>query len=72
LGLLEEETFISLGIWHSVQFQKNVCLHFVMKAHQIVENTHDNLQLEKDGIYGKRKMLIAYAQKLKNEEKRTN
>ena len=68
LSLLEEATFISQAIWHSLWFQKNICLHFVIKEHQIVENIHDNVQLEKDGISGKRKKFIAYLQRLKYVE----
>ena len=49
LGLLAEATFISPVIWHSVRFQKNICLDFVMEEHQIVENVQDNIQLGKVG-----------------------
>ena len=72
LGLLEDETFISLVIWHSVRFQKNISLHSVMKEHPVAENTHDNVLLEKYGIYGKRKRFVANPQRLKNREKRSN
>jgi len=43
-----------------------------MKEHPVVENTHDNVQLEKDGLYGKRKRFVANPQRLKNKEKRSN
>jgi len=55
-GLLGGATFISLVIWQTVRFQENICLDFVMKEHQRVENIHDN-ELGKDGMYGKERGL---------------
>jgi hypothetical protein len=52
-----EATFSSLVIWHSVRFQKTFYLDFVMKEHKIVENIHDNIQLEKDRTYEKERGL---------------
>jgi hypothetical protein len=59
-------------MWHSPRFQKKIYLDFVMKEHQMLENIHDKVQLEKDGMYGKRKKFTAYPQRLKYEEKRRN
>jgi len=56
-------------MWHSPRFQKKIYLDFVMKEHQMLENIHDKVQLEKDGMYGKRKKFIAKLQMLKMKKK---
>jgi len=59
IWLFWEATFSSPVMWHSVRFQKNICFDVVMEEHHILENIHDNVQLEKDRTYGKRKSFIA-------------
>jgi len=45
-------------MWHSVRFQKNICFDVVIEEYQIVENRHDNVQLEKDRAYGQRRIKL--------------
>jgi hypothetical protein len=69
IWLFSEAKFSRLVKWQSVRFQKTICFDVVMSKHQIVENARNNVQLEKDRTYGKRKSFIAYTQRFKNEEK---